>query len=59
MRPHLEYGDVIYHIPAKVCEFSGNTILSSLMERLESVQYSTALAIMGTWMGVIKFPKME
>ena len=27
VRPHLEYGDVIYHIPAKVCEFSGNTIL--------------------------------
>ena len=21
VRPHLDYGDVIYHIPAKVCEF--------------------------------------
>ena len=51
VRPHVEYGDVIYHIPAKVCEFSGNTILSNLMEKLESVQYSAALAVTGTWRG--------
>ena len=51
VRPHLEYGDVIYHIPAKVCEFSGNTILKSLMEKLEFVQYSAALAVTGTWSG--------
>ena len=51
VRPHLDYGDVIYHIPAKVCEFSGNTILSNLMEKLESVQYSAALAITGAWRG--------
>ena len=51
VQPHLEYGDVIYHIPAKVCEFSGNTILSSLMEKLESVQYSAALAVTGTRRG--------
>ena len=51
VRPHLEYGDVIYHIPAKVCEFSGNTILSNFMEKLESVQYSAALAVIGTWRG--------
>ena len=51
VRPHLDYGDFIYHIPAKVCEFSGNTILSNLMEKLESVQYSAALAITGAWRG--------
>ena len=51
VRPHLEYGDVIYHIPAKVCEFSGNTILSSSMEKLESVQNSAALAVTGAWRG--------
>ena len=50
-RPHLDYGDVIYHIPAKVCEFSQNIILSNLMEKLESVQYSAALAVTGTWRG--------
>ena len=51
VRPHVEYGDVIYHIPAKACELSGNVILSSLMEKLESVQYSAALAITGAWRG--------
>ena len=45
------YGDVTYHIPAKVCEFSGNTISSNLMEKLESVQYSAALAVTGAWRG--------
>ena len=51
VRPHLDYGDVIYHIPAKVCEFSGNFVLPNLMEKLESVQYSAALAVIGTWRG--------
>ena len=51
VRPHLDYGDVIYHIPAKVCEFSGNFVLPNLMEKLESVQYSAALAVTGTWRG--------
>ena len=48
LRPHLEYGDVIYHIPAKVCELSSTIILSSLMEKIESVQYSAVLAVTGT-----------
>ena len=51
VRPHLDYGGVIYHIPSKVCEFSQNIILPSLMEKLESVQYSAALAVTGTWRG--------
>ena len=51
VRPHLDYGDVIYHMPAKVCEFSQNIILPNLMEKLESVQYSAALAVTGTWRG--------
>ena len=51
VRPHLDYGDVTYHIPAKVCDFSGNIFLPNLMERLESVQYSAALAVTGTWRG--------
>ena len=51
VRPHLDYGDVTYHIPAKVCEFSQNIILPNLMEKLESVQYSAALAVTGTWRG--------
>ena len=51
VRPHLDYGDVIYHTPAKLCEFSHNEILTSSMEKLESVQYSAALAVTGTWRG--------
>ena len=51
VRPHLEYGDVIYHIPAKVCEFSCNVILGTMMEKLESVQYAAALAITGSSRG--------
>ena len=50
-RPNLDYGDVIYHIPAKACEFSQNIILPNMMEKLESVQYSAALVITGTWRG--------
>ena len=45
VRPHLDYGDVIYHTPAEVCEFSGNITLPNLMEKLESVQYSAARAV--------------
>ena len=51
VRPHLDYGDVIYHIPPKVCEFSQNITLSNLMEQLESGQYSAALAVTRTWRG--------
>ena len=51
MQPNLDYGDVIYHIPAKVCEFSQNIVLPNLMEKIESVQNSAALAVTGTWRG--------
>ena len=51
VRPHLDYGDVIYHSPAKVCEFSHSVILPNQMEKLESVQYSAALAVSGAWRG--------
>ena len=52
VQPHLDYGDVIYHIPVKVCEFSGNITLPNLTEKLESVQCSAALAVSGTWKGM-------
>ena len=34
-----------------LCEFSQNIILPNLMEKLEVVQYSAALAVTGTWRG--------
>ena len=51
VRPHLDYGDIIHHLPAKVREFSGSAILPGLMDKLESVQNSAARAITGTWKG--------
>ena len=38
VQPFLDYGGVIYHIQTEVCEFSQNIVLSSPMEKLESVQ---------------------
>ena len=46
VRPHVDYGDVIYHIPQGM-DVSENY----MMEKLESVQYSAALAVTGTWRG--------
>ena len=51
VRPHLDYRDIIYHIPAKICDVSHNITLPKLMDKLESLQYSAALAITGTWRG--------
>ena len=51
VRPHLDYGDIMYHIPQNICEFSQTVTLTNLMEKLESVQYSAALAITGAWKG--------
>ena len=51
VRPHLDYGDVTYHIPQNVWEFSHSVVLTNQMEKLESVQYSAALAVTGAWKG--------
>ena len=42
MRPHLDYGDIIYHKydPEFKLDFS---------KRLESTQYSAALSVSGAW----------
>ena len=50
VRPHLDYGDVIYHTPKNDDAYSENY----QMEKLESVQYSAALAVSGTWRGTSK-----
>ena len=49
VRPHLDYCDVIYHIPSKQDQLGG--ILNSLMVTAEKVQYLAALAITGAWQG--------
>ena len=47
----LDGRDAIYHVPAKICKFSQDVTLSNLMGKLESVQYSAALAVTGAWRG--------
>ena len=49
VRPHLDYCDVIYHIPPKQDKFG--VVLNSLMETVEKVQYQAALAVTGAWKG--------
>ena len=44
VRPHLDYGDVLYH------QYDPHFSLS-LTTMLESVQYSAALAVTGAWRG--------
>ena len=49
IRPHLDYCDVIYHIPEKQWQLGG--VLNSLMNDVEKVQYQAALAVTGAWQG--------
>ena len=54
VRPHLDYCDVIYHIPVKAREMSNFDCSQTphyLMKLLESTQYQTALAVTGAWKG--------
>ena len=51
VRPHLDYGDVIYHIPQSQSIFDSSISLHPLMERIEQIQYQAALAITGCWRG--------
>ena len=44
IRPHLDYGDIIYH------KYDPHTTLDAT-KRLEQTQYSAALAITGAWRG--------
>ena len=54
VRPHLDYCDMIYHIPVKTREmsdFDSHRTLHYLMGTLESTQYQAALAVSGAWKG--------
>ena len=44
VRPHLDYGDIIYH------KYDPEYTLE-LTKKLESTQYSAALAVSGSWRG--------
>ena len=51
VRSHLDYCDVIYHIPPIMHQAPLGMILNSLMEKVEKIQYQAALAITGAWQG--------
>ena len=51
VRPHLDYCDLIYHIPPNINDFDSTLSLTVSMDMLEKVQYQAALAITGTWQG--------
>ena len=49
VRPHLEYCNVIYHIPPKQDQLG--VVQNSLMETAEKVQHQAAFAVTGAWQG--------
>ena len=51
IRPHFDYGDVIYHVPNKTNMFDSSITLRKLMNDIERVQYRAALAITGACQG--------
>ena len=68
IRPHLDYGDVLYHIPTKVYEFRSTNTLPSIKEKIESVSIFSCSRCYGcmegdiegqiirrAWLGVTQF----
>ena len=51
VRPHLDYCDIIYHIPQTVRPPPEGISLHHQMESIEKVQYQAALAVTGSWQG--------
>ena len=51
VRSHLDYCDIIYHMPPIVHQPPLGISLHNLMEKVEKIQYQVALAITGAWKG--------
>ena len=51
IRPHLDFCDVIYHLPCVTNPFDSSINLNYLKNTLERIQYHAALAITGAWKG--------
>ena len=47
VRPHLDYCDIIYHIPSFLNQSSVGVSLNHLTEQIEKIQYQAALAVTG------------
>ena len=44
VRPHLDYCDIIYHIPSRQTQLGVGVTLNALMEKTERIQYQAALS---------------
>ena len=51
VRSHLDYCDIIYHIPPIVHHPPLGTSLNYLMEKVEKIQYQAALTVTVAWQG--------
>ena len=51
VRSHLDYCDIIYHIPSHQNQAPLGVVLNSLMENVGRIQYQAALVISGAWRG--------
>ena len=51
VRSHLDYCDIIYHMPQIVHPPPLGVSLHELMESVEKIQYQAGLAITGCWKG--------
>ena len=51
VRPHLDYCDIIFHIPVITHDFDSSLSLNYQMNILEKTQYQAALAVSGCWKG--------
>ena len=51
VRPHLDYCDFIFHIPALPNKNNNDINLNYQMNTLESIQYQAALGVTGAWKG--------
>ena len=54
IRHHLDFCDVIYHVPSIINPFDSAINLNYLMKTVERIQYQAVLAITGTWTNLNK-----
>ena len=59
VRPHLDYCDIIYHLPSLTNTSNSSISLNFMMQSLESTQYQAVLAVLGAWKGSSKISMYE
>ena len=59
VRSHLDYCDIIYHIPSIVHHPPLGTSLNYLMEKVEKIRYRAVLAVTSAWQGLNRLKLYE